>query len=57
MASQNRNDTRRGPTDQPLAAERARQGRIVLDTPARRWIFIAGLVGIVVLPLALALFA
>lgn len=36
-------------------AEKARQGRIVLNTPARRAVFIAGLAGIVLLVLFLAL--
>jgi hypothetical protein len=30
-------------------AEQARQGRIVLNTPARRYIFFGGLIGIVAL--------
>jgi uncharacterized membrane protein YdcZ (DUF606 family) len=32
-------------------AEKARQGTIALKTPARRWVFIAGLVGAVLLVL------
>lgn len=39
------------------SAEQARGGRIVLNTPARRWIFIGGLVGIVLLPFILLAFA
>jgi hypothetical protein len=37
-------------------AEKARQGEIVLTTPARRWIFIAGLVLAVVIAVLLRLF-
>ncbi len=40
-----------------IASGRARKGHIVLNTPLRRAIFIAGLLGIVVLALALAIFA
>jgi hypothetical protein len=42
---------RRAPT---LGGQEARQGRIVLNTPARRWIFFSGLVGLVVLAVLLA---
>jgi hypothetical protein len=42
---------------QPYPREKARGGEIILRTPARRYIFIAGLVGIVVLILALRMFA
>jgi hypothetical protein len=38
-----------------LSGRDARQGDIVLDTRPRRWIFIAGLVGIVVLIVLLRL--
>jgi hypothetical protein len=38
----------------PYPAEKARGGEIILDTPLRRTIFIAGLVGAVVLALILA---
>ncbi|WP_295810574.1 peptide ABC transporter permease [uncultured Nitratireductor sp.] len=38
-----------------LSGEEARQGHIVLRTPLRRTIFIAGLAGIVVLALVWAL--
>ena len=38
-----------------IASGRARKGHIVLNTPARRAIFIGGLIGIVVLVLALAI--
>jgi|GEM_PF-1785928 len=40
---------------QGYSAEQVRQGRIVLNTPARRWIFIGGLIGFVVLAYVLAL--
>ena len=33
----------------PISAERARQGEIVLRTPLRRTVFVAGLAGAVVL--------
>jgi hypothetical protein len=35
-------------------AEKARQGRIVLNTPTRRAVFIAGLAGLVFLAIVLA---
>lgn len=35
----------------PYSAEKARQGRIVLDTPGRRWIFFGGLAAFVLLVL------
>jgi len=38
-----------------IASGRARKGHIVLNTPLRRAIFIGGLLGIVVLVLALAI--
>ena len=38
-----------------IASGRARKGHIVLNTPARRAVFIGGLIGIVVLVLALAI--
>jgi hypothetical protein len=41
----------------PYPAEKARGGEIVLRTPTRRFIFIAGLVGLFVLVLALGLWA
>jgi hypothetical protein len=37
----------------PYPAEKARGGEIILRTPLRRWIFVGGLVGIVVLLLVL----
>jgi hypothetical protein len=39
----------------PYPAEKARGGEIILNTPARRAIFIAGLIGAVVLALALTI--
>jgi hypothetical protein len=44
-----------GPT--PYPGDKARGGEIILRSPVRRMIFIAGLVGIVVLLLALRLVA
>lgn len=41
----------------PYPAEKARQGEIVLRTPGRRLLFIAGLVGIVAVVLLLKLAA
>lgn len=43
------------PPKQPLPypAEKARGGEIILNTPLRRWVFIAGLAGAVVLALLL----
>lgn len=38
-------------------AERARQGRIVLNTPLRRYIFFGGLIGFVVLIAIIAVWA
>jgi hypothetical protein len=40
--------------EQPYPAEKARGGEIILDTPLKRWVFIAGLVGAVCLVLALS---
>lgn len=48
------NAARRDGPAQPYPGEKARQGRIVLDTPARRSIFIAGLIGAVLLAFAVA---
>jgi hypothetical protein len=46
---------REGPAQPaPYPAEKARGGEIILKTPARRAIFIAGLVGAVLLVLILA---
>jgi hypothetical protein len=44
------------PPKRPYAAEKARGGEIVLNTPLRRWIFFGGLVGAFVLVLFLGLF-
>ncbi len=44
-ASEQRKDTKQSPV---LSAEEARQGEIILRTRTRRIIFIAGLVGLVV---------
>ena len=38
-----------------IPAEKARSGEIILNTPARRAIFIAGLIGVFVLALVLAI--
>lgn len=48
-------DERQSP--RPYPGEKARQGRIVLNTPGRRRIFIGGLIGIVLLALLAALLA
>jgi len=43
-------DPRRKPGEPPrLSAEKARGGEIILRTPARRWIFIGGLVALIVI--------
>jgi len=39
----------------PYPAEKVRSGEIILNTPARRAIFIAGLIGVFVLALVLAI--
>ncbi|HSK39985.1 MAG TPA: hypothetical protein VK943_09480 [Arenibaculum sp.] len=55
MTESPRNEHRerdRASTDRvEIPGERARQGHIVLNTPARRWIFIGGLIGFVVIAL------
>ena len=38
---------------EPYPSEKARGGEIILDTPLKRWIFFGGLVGAVLLALAL----
>ena len=43
------------PQPAPYPAEKARGGEIILDTPLKRGIFIAGLAGAVVLVLLLSL--
>jgi hypothetical protein len=45
------------PLKEPYPAEKARGGTIILNTPARRLIFIAGLVGAVLLVIILGLVA
>ena len=40
-----------------ISSGRARKGRIVLNTPARRAVFVGGLVGIFVLALGVTIFA
>ena len=46
--------TQRAPPEQePYPAEKARGGDVILDTPLKRWVFIAGLAGAVVLALVL----
>jgi hypothetical protein len=42
------------PPKQPYPAEKARGGEIILNTPAKRGIFIAGLIGAVILALILS---
>jgi hypothetical protein len=44
------------PPAEPYPAEKARGGEIILNTPLRRWVFIAGLAGAVVLVLVLSFF-
>jgi hypothetical protein len=41
--------------EKPYPAEKARGGEIILNTPARRAIFLSGLIGAVVLVLILAM--
>jgi hypothetical protein len=45
------------PPKEPYPAERARGGEIILNTPGRRAVFIAGLLGAVVLAIVLGLAA
>jgi hypothetical protein len=40
---------------QPYPAEKARGGKIILNTPLRRWVFFGGLAGAVVLVFVLGL--
>jgi hypothetical protein len=42
------------PPEQPYPAEKARGGEIILNTPLKRWVFIAGLVGAVCFVLVLS---
>jgi hypothetical protein len=43
-------------SQRPYPAEKARGGEIVLKTPVQRWVFLAGLVGAVLLVLIPGLF-
>jgi hypothetical protein len=43
------------PPKQPCPAEKARGGEVILNTPVRRGIYIAGLIGAVVVALILSL--
>jgi len=45
------------PPKQPYPAEKARGGEIILNTPGRRAIFLAGLVGAVLLAMIILIFA
>ena len=45
------------PPKQPYPAEKARGGEIILNTPGRRAIFLAGLVGAVLLAVIILIFA
>jgi len=42
--------------EKSFSGHKARQGDIILKTPARRFVFILGLVGLVVLAVTLAIF-
>jgi hypothetical protein len=44
------------PKQKPYPATKARGGEIILKTPLRRWIFIAGLAGAVLLAVAFSFF-
>ena len=52
-----RGDDARAGGPEPLGAERARQGRIALDTPTRRRVFLSGLVGLAILVIVVVLIA
>jgi uncharacterized membrane protein YdcZ (DUF606 family) len=43
------------PPKQPYPADKARGAEVILNTPLRRWIFLGGLIGAIVLVLALSL--
>jgi hypothetical protein len=43
------------PPKQPYPADKARGGEVILNTPLKRWVFISGLAGAVVLALILSL--
>lgn len=47
---------KRKPNEKTFSSQQARQGEIILRTPLRRFIFIAGLAGLVVLAGALGVF-
>jgi hypothetical protein len=42
------------PPKEPYPADKARGAEVILNTPLRRWIFFGGLVGAIVLVLALS---
>ncbi|MGH6710273.1 MAG: hypothetical protein ACREEK_15005 [Bradyrhizobium sp.] len=43
------------PTKEPYPADEARGAEVILNTPLRRWIFVGGLVGAILLVLAMSL--
>ena len=43
------------PPKEAYPADKTRGGEIILDTPLRRWVFIGGLVGAIVLVLVLSM--
>jgi hypothetical protein len=43
------------PPKQPYPADKARGGVVILDTPLKRWVFLGGLAGAVLLALVLSL--
>lgn len=43
------------PPKEPYPVDKARGAEVILNTPLRRWIFFGGLVGAIVLVLALSL--
>ena len=47
--------TRTAAEGEPYPAEKARGGEIILNTPLRRWVFIGGLMGAIVLVLFMSL--
>ncbi len=53
MAKEGRSQPAPPPRQEPYPAEKARGGEIILDTPLKRWVFIAGLAGALVLLLVL----
>jgi hypothetical protein len=55
-ASANMDREASGRPQRPYPAEKARGGEIVLKTPRQRWVFVAGLVGAVLLVLVVSLF-